>query len=105
MFTNVMSAIPNIVAAGLIGFVGYVIARLISEPVRALTSGIDKYAPKLGLGESFRLSRLLGQLVFIAIFRKVYPTVGIVSECTGVYYRCQAMGPRRSVVGRRRRSR
>lgn len=67
MFTRLLLAVPNVLAAGLIGFVGYVLARFISEPVRVLCSPCDKYSKKLGFSETFLLSRLLGQLVFLAI--------------------------------------
>lgn len=67
MFVRFLQAVPNVVAAGLIGFIGYVLARLLSEPVRVLASPLDKYSTKLGLSETFVLSRLLGQLVFLAV--------------------------------------
>ena len=68
MFAGFLDTVPNIVAAALIGFVGYVLAQLLSAPTRALASPLDKYSAKLGLGESFAISKLIGQLVFLAVF-------------------------------------
>jgi hypothetical protein len=68
MFTGFLDAVPNIVAAALIGFVGYVLSQLLSAPTRVLASPLDKYSGKLGLGESFAISKLIGQLVFLAVF-------------------------------------
>jgi len=68
MFTGFLDTVPNIVAAALIGFVGYVLAQLLSAPTRAIASPLDKYSAKLGLGESFSISKLVGQLVFLAVF-------------------------------------
>ncbi|MDX9980098.1 MAG: mechanosensitive ion channel [Lentisphaeria bacterium] len=71
MFARILLAVPDVVAGILIGFVGYVLARMISEPVRVLCAPLDKYSKKLGFSESFVLSRLLGQLVFLAILLPV----------------------------------
>ena len=68
MLADFLAAVPRIVAAALIGFIGYVLARLLSEPTRALTAPLDKYSAKLGLGEGLALSKLIGQLVFLAVF-------------------------------------
>lgn len=71
MFARILLAVPDVVAGILIGFVGYVLARMVSEPVRVLCAPLDKYSKKLGFSESFVLSRLLGQLVFLAILLPV----------------------------------
>jgi hypothetical protein len=68
MFAGFLAAVPRIIAAALIGFIGYVLARLLSEPTKALAAPLDKYSKKLGLSESFALSKLLAQLVFLAVF-------------------------------------
>lgn len=68
MFTDFVGIVPNIIAAGLIGFVGFVIAKMVSEPLAALSTRIDQYAGKLGLANAFSLSKLLGQIVFVLIF-------------------------------------
>jgi hypothetical protein len=68
MLSEFWGALPNIVAAGLIGFVGYVVAKIVSVSVQAVSSPLDKSTEKLGLGESFALSRLIGQIVFLFVF-------------------------------------
>ncbi|MBN2450276.1 MAG: mechanosensitive ion channel [Lentisphaeria bacterium] len=68
MFMDLLTAVPNIIAAVLIGVIGYIVAKLISEPVGVLTGPLDKYVAKVGLGEGFRVSRILRQIVFIVIF-------------------------------------
>jgi hypothetical protein len=68
MFTTLFNALPNILAAGLIGFLGYILGRIISSLVTGVTGGLDQFSPKLGLSSEFRISRLLGQIVFILIF-------------------------------------
>ncbi|MDF1614071.1 mechanosensitive ion channel [Desulfurivibrio dismutans] len=68
MFTAFLSAIPNILAAILIGVLGYILAQIASSMVTLLFKGVDRFNTQLGLAEGFSLSRLLGQLVFIIIF-------------------------------------
>jgi hypothetical protein len=68
MLAKFWGALPNIVAAGLIGLVGYVVARIVSVTVEAVSSPLDKSSERLGLGKSFVLSRLIGQVVFLFVF-------------------------------------
>jgi hypothetical protein len=68
MFADFLGTIPNIVAALLIGSIGYVLAKLLSEPTRALVAPLDKHSKKLGLSDSFSISKLIAQLVFLAVF-------------------------------------
>ncbi|MFZ5774400.1 MAG: mechanosensitive ion channel [Thermodesulfobacteriota bacterium] len=68
MFTNLLGAIPNIVAAILIGFVGYVVARIVSSATEMVTRGLDSVSLRLGLSQEFRVSRLLGQIIFVLVF-------------------------------------
>ncbi len=58
----------NIIAAGVIGFAGYIIARIASGVVGALAGGVDALSDKIGLGKTINLSKLIQQLVFIFIF-------------------------------------
>jgi len=60
--------IPNVVGAAFIAFLGYVLAKIIASIVQAAAAGLDPLAPKAGLGKTASISKLLGQLVFIAIF-------------------------------------
>ena len=68
MFTTLFNSLPNILAAGLIGFLGYILGRIISSVVTSVTGGLDQFSPRLGLSPDFRISRLLGQIVFIFVF-------------------------------------
>ena len=68
MFTTLFNALPNILAAALIGFLGYILGRIISSLVTGVTGGLDQFSPRLGLSPDFRISRLLGQIVFIFVF-------------------------------------
>lgn len=67
MFNDFLAFFPNIVAALLIAFVGYVISRIIASAVEVLSKGLDKLSPKLGLSKEMSLSRLLSQIVFIIV--------------------------------------
>jgi hypothetical protein len=68
MFIVLFNSLPNILAAGLIGFLGYILGRIVSSVVTGVTSGLDQFSNRLGLSSGFRLSRLLGQIVFILVF-------------------------------------
>jgi hypothetical protein len=68
MFNNFLSIFPNIVAALLIAFVGYVISKIVASAVEVLAKGLDNLSPKLGLSSDMSLSSLLAQIVFIIIF-------------------------------------
>ncbi|HAV13156.1 MAG TPA: hypothetical protein DCX06_06670 [Opitutae bacterium] len=68
MFDEFVSYIPNLIAAGVIGFAGFIIARIVSAVVGAAAKGIDVLSKKIGLGENISLSKLVQQLVFLFIF-------------------------------------
>jgi len=67
MFSNFLSVFPNLVAALLIAFAGYFIARILASSVEVLAKGLDSFSARVGLSDQFRLSRLLGQLVFLVV--------------------------------------
>ena len=68
MFSSIMGMLPNVVAAGLIGFLGYILAKMLSGIVGVLTKKLDDAVTKVGLPEKFSPSNLLKQLVFIFVF-------------------------------------
>lgn len=68
MFEKFLLYIPNLVAALVIGFAGYIIARIISVVAGAAAKGVDVVSEKIGLGEHLNLSNLVQQLVFLFIF-------------------------------------
>jgi len=70
MISKVLDFLPNIVAAAVIGFVGWILATVLRNLTTNLlrTAGIDKIGQNVGLSESMRLSSVLGLLVFVAVF-------------------------------------
>ncbi len=68
MFEQFVSYLPNLVAAGVIGFAGYIIAKTVSVIVGAAAKGADVLSEKIGLAKQVSLARLAQQLVFLFIF-------------------------------------
>jgi len=64
-FTNY---IPNIIGAGLVAYIGYMLATIVSELVELSGDTIQKFAPKLKLPENLDLVKILKKVVFIFIF-------------------------------------
>jgi hypothetical protein len=70
MLASGLAILPNILAAALIGFVGYVVARVLRGLVTNLlaAAGTDTMSERLGLDPAVKLSRLAGTVVFILVF-------------------------------------
>ena len=69
MLQDFLSAIPQILKAGIIAFAGYIIAKLASEAVELLTESLNKLSTRLGFdATSFNLISILKQVVFIFVF-------------------------------------
>jgi len=60
--------IPNIVGAGLVGYIGYMLATIVSELVGLSGDTIRSLVPKLKLPENIDLVNILKKVVFIFIF-------------------------------------
>jgi len=60
--------IPNIVGAGLVAYIGYMLATIVSELVGLSGGTIQKVAPKLRLPENIDIVNILKKIVFIFIF-------------------------------------
>ncbi|MCD8405090.1 mechanosensitive ion channel [Tenacibaculum dicentrarchi] len=60
--------IPNIVGAGLVGYIGYMLATIVSELVSLSGGTIQKFTPKLNLPENINIVTILKKVVFIFIF-------------------------------------
>lgn len=60
--------IPNIIGAGLVGYIGYMLATIISELVGLSGETIQKITPKLRLPENLNLVTIMKKIVFIFIF-------------------------------------
>ena len=68
MVSKFMSYIPNIIGAGIIGFVGYIIANICSEIVGMAGDKIDVYSHKLGISTDIDLGGILKKVVFVIVF-------------------------------------
>ena len=70
MINKALDMVPNVVAALAIGFVGWLVAKVLRGLVTNLlaAAGSDKINESVGLAESVRLSQLAGTLVFIFVF-------------------------------------
>jgi hypothetical protein len=70
MLTVVLEMLPNVFAAAVIAFVGYVVARVLRGLVGNLlaAAGADSLSERIGLDASVKISRLAGTLVFILVF-------------------------------------
>ena len=70
MINKVLDLMPNIFAALVIGFVGWLVAKVMRGLVANLlaAAGVDKAGHSAGLDQSVQLSRVTGTLVFIFIF-------------------------------------
>jgi hypothetical protein len=70
MLNRVLALLPNVFAALAIGFVGWLVAKVMRGLVTNLlaAAGADKAGHNAGLDESVHLSRVTGTLVFIFIF-------------------------------------
>lgn len=68
LLNNFLSFIPNIVGAGLVGYIGYMLATIISEFVGLSGDTIQNLVPKLKLPENLNLVGILKKVVFIFVF-------------------------------------
>jgi len=69
MLTEALAVLPNVLAAAVIGFVGYLVARVLRGLVTNLlaAAGVDSVSRKVGLEDTVKLSRLAGTLVFLLV--------------------------------------
>jgi hypothetical protein len=70
MIDKALAMIPNIFAAIAIGFVGWLVAKVLRGLITNVlaAAGADKVGGSVGLGEDVRISRLVGMIVFILVF-------------------------------------
>ncbi|MBI2509008.1 MAG: mechanosensitive ion channel [Betaproteobacteria bacterium] len=70
MINKVLALLPNVFAAFVIGFVGWLVAKVMRGLVTNLlaAAGADRAGHSAGLHQSVQLSRVIGTLVFIFIF-------------------------------------
>lgn len=68
MMSKFLSFLPNLIGAGIIGFAGYIISKIVSEGAGFLSNTIEPYALKAGFQNPETLTNLLKKIVFIFIF-------------------------------------
>jgi len=70
MLTKALDMLPNAVAALVIGGVGWILATVLRNLSTNLsrTAGVDKVGERAGIGETVRLSSVIGMLVFVVVF-------------------------------------
>lgn len=70
MLTKLLSIVPNVFGAAVIGFVGWIVAKVLRGLVTNLlaAAGADSLGARVGLADSVRLSRVAGTIVFIFVF-------------------------------------
>ena len=67
MVSQFFAYIPNIIGAGIIGFIGYILATFASEAIGMGGDFLDGWASKLGFKETDKLTGILKSFVFIFI--------------------------------------
>lgn len=67
MFESLFGALPDILAAGLIGFIGYIVAKVVSAIVEIAASGLQSVAERLGV-HGVNLPKAASMIVFVLIF-------------------------------------
>ncbi len=68
MVSKFVLFLPNIVAAGIIGFAGYIIAKLVSSLIGLSGNFIDQIAEKFGITQTDKIVTILRRVVFLIIF-------------------------------------
>ena len=70
MLAKLLDMVPNLFGAAVIGFVGWLVAKVLRGLVTNLlaAAGADKMGSQIGLADAVKLSRLAGTIVFILVF-------------------------------------
>lgn len=68
MVGDFVGFIPNLVAAGIIAFAGYIIATIVSEALGFASGKIDSFAENMGFSNNIDLSKIVKQIVFVIVF-------------------------------------
>jgi hypothetical protein len=70
MLGKLLDMVPNVFGAAVIGFVGWLVAKVLRGLVVNLlaAAGADKMGSQIGLADAVKLSRLAGTIVFILVF-------------------------------------
>ena len=70
MVTKILEMLPNVVAASVIGFAGWLLGKVLAGLVTNIlaAAGADQGAHRLGLDPNLRISRVIGTIVLILVF-------------------------------------
>ena len=70
MVTKILDVLPNVFAAFVIGFVGWLLGKVLAGLVTNIlaAAGADQGAHRLGLDPTLRISRIVGTIVLIFVF-------------------------------------
>jgi len=70
MLSRLLDMVPNVFGAAVIGFVGWLVAKVLRGLVTNIlaAAGADKMGSQIGLADAVKLSRLAGTIVFILVF-------------------------------------
>ena len=70
MVTKILDMLPNVVAALVIGFVGWLLGKVLAGLVSNIlaATGVDQGAHRLGIDPNLRISRIVGTIVLILVF-------------------------------------
>ena len=68
MVNEFVGFIPNIIAAGIIGFAGYILAQVASEVVGFAGGIFDQFSERFGLTGNLNIGKIIRQLVFLFVF-------------------------------------
>lgn len=70
MVTKTLDMLPNVLAALVIGGIGWIVATVLRNLTSSLSrsAGIDNIGSRAGLANTVKLSNVLGLLVFVAVF-------------------------------------
>ena len=70
MVTKILDMLPNVVAASVIGFAGWLLGKVLAGLVTNIlaAAGADQGAHRLGLDPNLRISRIVGTIVLIFVF-------------------------------------
>lgn len=71
LVATVVAALPRLLGAALILFIGVFVARLVRNLVTSFSGGLDRYNARLGLSGGTSISSLLGLVVYVLILLPV----------------------------------
>lgn len=68
MLNEFLGFLPNLIAAGLIGFVGYVLAKVVSNLIGLGSTFVEKVASKLKIQDTVKFVSIIQKVIFAVIF-------------------------------------